>query len=156
MKCSCYWCTRPGLLDYSAYKIWLWRSTGHLVTSVPGIHFYRTSVLSESFEASPVSTQVCHAEILLFAVLGLASLATASVFIFGYKLTYFCAFKFNICKLYQVLLNSGYGPAMVDFLPTAVGNLWRKSGHGDAIRRNGMFMWWNFSLLPCSAAIRYW
>ena len=63
----------------------------------------------------PVSTQVCHAEILLFAVLGLASLATASVFIFGYKLTYFCAFKFNICKLYQVLLNSGYGPAMVFF-----------------------------------------
>ena len=70
-----------------------------------------------------MSTQVCHAEILLFAVLGLASLATASVFMFGYKLTYFCAFKFNICKLYQVLLNSGYGPAMVDFLPTAVGNL---------------------------------
>lgn len=39
-------------------------ATGHLVASVPGIHFYRTSVLLESFQTSPVSTQVPHAKIL--------------------------------------------------------------------------------------------
>jgi len=96
-----HWITQLTKYDFGG-------ATGHLVASVPGIHFYRTSVLSESFEASPVSTQVCHAEILLFAVL-----VPLPLFIFGYKLSYFCAFKFNICRLYQVLLNSGYGPAMV-------------------------------------------
>ncbi|KAL3001504.1 hypothetical protein AAZX31_08G006000 [Glycine max] len=45
-----HWITQLTKYDFGG-------ATGHLVASVPGIHFYRTSVLSESFEASPVSTQ---------------------------------------------------------------------------------------------------
>ncbi|QCD84925.1 uncharacterized protein LOC114178827 isoform X1 [Vigna unguiculata] len=46
-----HWITQLTKYDFGG-------ATGHLVASVPGIHFYRTSVLSESFQASPVvSTQ---------------------------------------------------------------------------------------------------
>nr|KYP48979.1 hypothetical protein KK1_029279 [Cajanus cajan] len=49
-----HWITQLTKYDFGG-------ATGHLVASIPGIHFYKTSVLSESFQASPVSTQVCHA-----------------------------------------------------------------------------------------------
>ncbi|RDX75863.1 Tyrosyl-DNA phosphodiesterase 1, partial [Mucuna pruriens] len=45
-----HWITQLTKYDFGG-------ATGHLVASVPGIHFYRTSVLSKSFQASPVSTQ---------------------------------------------------------------------------------------------------
>lgn len=49
-----HWITQLTKYDFGG-------ATGHLVASVPGIHFYRTSVWSESFEASTVvSTQVFH------------------------------------------------------------------------------------------------
>lgn len=61
------------LIDVPSHAHWITQltkydfggATGHLVASVPGIHFYRTSILSESFQSSPVSTQVCHVKILL-------------------------------------------------------------------------------------------
>ncbi|XP_061369912.1 uncharacterized protein LOC133312686 [Gastrolobium bilobum] len=40
------WITQLAKYDFGG-------ATGHLVASVPGIHFYRTSVLPESFQASP-------------------------------------------------------------------------------------------------------
>lgn len=49
-----HWITQLTTYDFGG-------ATGHLVASVPGIHFYRTSVMSESLQASPVSTQICHA-----------------------------------------------------------------------------------------------
>lgn len=58
-----YWITQLTKYDFRG-------ATGHLVASVPGIHFYRTSVLSKSFQASTVvSTQVCHSKILLLSAL---------------------------------------------------------------------------------------
>ncbi|TKY60505.1 Tyrosyl-DNA phosphodiesterase 1 [Spatholobus suberectus] len=45
-----HWITQLTKYDFGG-------ATGHLVASVPGVHFYRNSVLSESFQASPVSTQ---------------------------------------------------------------------------------------------------
>ncbi|ESW31927.1 hypothetical protein PHAVU_002G279600 [Phaseolus vulgaris] len=42
-----HWITQLTKYDFGG-------ATGHLVASVPGIHFYRTSVWSESFEASTV------------------------------------------------------------------------------------------------------
>ncbi|KAK7399309.1 hypothetical protein VNO78_10490 [Psophocarpus tetragonolobus] len=45
-----HWITQLTKYDFGG-------ATGHLVASVPGIHFHRTSVLSESFQASSVSTQ---------------------------------------------------------------------------------------------------
>ncbi|KAK7318364.1 hypothetical protein RJT34_03063 [Clitoria ternatea] len=45
LPCQAHWITQLTKYDFDG-------ATGHLVASIPGIHFHRTSVLSESFQAS--------------------------------------------------------------------------------------------------------
>lgn len=57
VPCQAHWIAQLTKYDFGG-------AMGHLIASVPGIHVYKT-FLSESFQSSPVSTQLCHVKMLL-------------------------------------------------------------------------------------------
>ncbi|KAJ1404997.1 Tyrosyl-DNA phosphodiesterase I [Sesbania bispinosa] len=67
-------------------------ATGHLVASVPGIHFYRTSVLLESFQASSFLGSV------VASVVGLSHLFRTAADSNGARLKALAAFLGKSCK----------------------------------------------------------